>query len=117
MAKRKNDLTSPAGDYIDQLEWQANHRRRRTDSVYYEPKWKYRIVYRYPATTLLGRFFRAFELAVLVGLPAYLIVSSDAALGAKVFFSTMLALIVAVFFFAARDASTDDDDKSERLDS
>jgi hypothetical protein len=121
MAKRKNDFSSPAEDYVDQLNWRANQSRvrdgYRSNSVHYEPRWKYQIFYLYPPTTPLGRVIRVFVLAGLVGLPAYVIFSSDAALGAKIFFSFMLALIVAVIFFAARDASKDRDDKPDDLDS
>jgi hypothetical protein len=120
MAKRKNDVTSPAEDYIDQLNWRANQSRARdgyrSNSVHYEPRWKYQIFYRYPPTTPLGRLIRIFVLIGLMVLPAYLIFSSEAALGAKIFFSIMFALIVAVIFFAARDASKDSDDKPNDLD-
>ena len=40
MSKEDND--NSADDYLAQLEWQRTHRRR--SSVYYEPKWKYKIV-------------------------------------------------------------------------
>ena len=76
MAKRKNDLTSPAEDYIEQLNWQADHPSLRgglrNRSVHYEPKWKYKIGYRYPSLVPFGRII-AFG---LMGLVVYLIFSS-----------------------------------------
>ena len=116
MAKRKNDFTSPAGDYIDQLNWQANHPATRgglrSKSVQYEPKWKYKIGYRYPSMPLLGRII----VFGFVGLIVYLIFSSEMVVGEKVFSGVMFGFIFLIFFFAGRDASKDRYDDSKDLD-
>ena len=40
----KNDNENSADDYLAQLEWKRTHSRR--SSIYYEPKWKYKIIYK-----------------------------------------------------------------------
>lgn len=116
MAKRKNDFTSPADDYIEQLNWQADHPNPRgglrNRFVHYEPKWKYKIQYRYPSLVFFGRAI-AFG---LVGLVVYLILSSTMETGEKIFSGAMFGLIFLVFFFAVRDTSKSHNGNSKHLD-
>jgi hypothetical protein len=111
MAKGKNE-TSPAEDYIDQLQWKAQHHRRWVP-VRFEPRWKYKIVYRYPPTT---GFEGAIGLVVLVSIIIVVValLSSDVAtIGEKIFFGSVFGLIVLIVFFAIRDVSEDEDKKSD----
>ena len=115
MAKRKNEI-APAEDYIDQLEWKARHGRG--VSVRFEPKWKYRIVYRSPAVTPLDR---AIRISLLIGVILLLIylVASDAFIqpvGTRIFFGIVFGLIFILLFFAVREASNDTNDKSDDSD-
>lgn len=108
MAKRNND-SSPASDYIDQLHWQARHSRR--TPVRFEPKWKYKIVYRYPPTAGLDR---ALGVALLIGIifvAGWFLLSDVLILGEKIFFGSILGLILLIIFFAVKDASKDTDKK------
>ena len=122
MAKRKNDFTSPAEDYIDQLNWRASHSKARngwrSDSVHYEPKWRYKIVHRYPPTMLLGRILLVLALIGVIILVIYLVSSGMAGetLEAKIFYSVVFGIIFTIIFFAAKDVSKDSDDDSEKLD-
>jgi hypothetical protein len=114
MAKRQND-PAPAEDYIDQLEWRARHGR--SASVRFEPRWKYKIVYRYPPVTFLDRAIRVSILIGIILLITYL-VGSDALIeevGARVFFGIVFGLIFIILFFAVKDASraNDEDDKAD----
>lgn len=113
MAKRKNDPT-PTEDYIAQLEWRAQHRRR--VPVRFEPKWKYKIVYRFPSLTLFGRVMQSAAVIGLVSLIIYFTASSQIDLEGKIFYSVILGLIVTIIFFAVRDASKDQDEDSEDVD-
>jgi hypothetical protein len=110
MAKGKNE-TSPAEDYIDQLQWKAQ--RRRWTPVRFEPKWKYKIVYRYPPTTGLERAIAiVFSIVFIVIIGAFL--SSDTGtVGEKVVFGSIFGLIALIVFFAIRDVSDDPDKNSE----
>ena len=113
MAKRRND-PSPAEDYVDQLHWRAQ--RKRWGSVWFEPKWKYRIGYRFPSTTLPGRIMQAVILIGFVGLIVYLILSSGMTVEGKIFYSVVFGIIFMIIFFAARDVSKDSDDDPKHLD-
>jgi hypothetical protein len=112
MAKRKNDPV-PAEDYVSQLEWRARHGRY--TSVRFEPKWKYKIVYRFPTLTPLDR---AIRIAIWIGiilLTAYL-VGSDAFIeqvAARIFFGIVFGLIFIILFFAVKDASTAEDEDND----
>jgi hypothetical protein len=118
MAKRRQD-SSPAEDYIDQLNWQAKHPTGRggwrSSSVRYEPKWKYKIAYRYPPVTALGRIIRALMLAGVILLMMYMILSGVMSdhLEGKIFYGVVFGLIITIVFFAVRDASKETDDSSE----
>ena len=115
MAKRRNDI-APAEDYIDQLEWKARHRRGLP--VRFEPKWKYKIVYRFPPISPIGR---ALRISLLMGVMLLLIylVASDVLIeqvGTRIFFGLVFGLIFIVIFFAVRDASKETDDQSDDAD-
>ena len=109
MAKGKNEPS----DYLDQLQWQAEHRRR--IPIWFEPKWKYKIVYRYPQTT---PFHKVIHILIWIGaVPATILIissivkSDQLELPGKIFFCFMVGLIVTIIFFAVQDASKDDDSK------
>ena len=112
MAKRDHDRSS-AEEYIEQLQWQSRHRRRFWP-VRYEPKWKYKIVYRYPPVTPLDR---AIRIAILLGaiLAITYIIASDKFLqqvGEKIFFGIVFGLIFTIIFFAIRDSSGNQQDNN-----
>ena len=113
MAKGHNEPTRE-NDYIEQLEWRSRYGSRR--SVHYEPKWKYKIVYRYPPTTL---FDKTMGMLLLLGVTSgvlFLISSDMLTSGAKIFFVSIIALIVTIILFAVRDATKDSDDDSKPID-
>jgi len=112
MSKGNND---PMGDndYLEQLQWQAKHRRWMP--VRFEPKWKYKIVYRYPHTTPTGRVFdflmvTSVVLASLYGL-SMILSNPLVELPGKIFLCFTAGLIITIIFFAIRDGSKDEDDK------
>lgn len=110
MAKGKNE-TSPAGDYIEQLQWRSRHGRRWP--VLFEPKWKYKIVYRYPPTSLF-HYVSSFVLLLGVGfIVVSLLSSADVSTGAKIFFASVIGLIFIIIFFAVKDGAVDTDEKSD----
>lgn len=111
MAKGKNEHP----DYLDQLHWQARHRHSRWRSIYFEPKWKYKIVRRFPEAT---PFDRVIQLLILIGaIPLAIYVfssirtSDQLELPGKIFFCFIIGLIISIIFFAIRDGSKDDDSK------
>jgi hypothetical protein len=108
MAKRKNDSV-PAEDYVSQLKWRSRYGWM---PVRFEPKWKYKIVYRYPPLTLLDRAVRISTVVGMILLIVYL-VGSDALteeVGARVFLGIVFGLIFSILFFAVKDASRIDDE-------
>ena len=112
MAKEKDEPS----DYIDQLHWQAQHRRRMP--VRFEPKWKYKIVYRFPKNTL---FDRIFQFLLLIGVAvsviyaiSFVMMSDQVELPGKIFFCVIIAMIATIIFFAIRDGSEDDDDDDSK---
>ena len=112
MAKGKNDPTS-GNDYINQLNWRAN--RRRYIPVRFMPKWKYKVVYRFPPTTF---FTRILHMVMAVGAPSliiYMILSgkSGDSLGERIALSVIFGLIFIVLFFAIKDNSKDQKDDPE----
>jgi hypothetical protein len=115
MAKRENDPV-PTEDYIAQLNWKVRYGRR--VSVRFEPKWKYKIIYRFPSVTPLERAVRISLLIGLILVVIYL-VASDALIkqvGARIFLGSVFGLIIIIIFFAVRDASKghkDEPDKTE----
>lgn len=112
MAKGKNN-PAPAEDYIAQLEWQAQHRRH--VPVRFEPRWKYKIVYRYHPTTLVERIAGlVLFVSVLIGVVSFLS-SNTSTIGARIFFGVVIGLIFLIVLFAVRDAS--DDEKRDDLNS
>lgn len=104
MAKGKNELP-PAEDYIDQLHWQANHRRRLP--VRFEPKWKYQIIYgdRSKDTNLFTKVLTFLMLAGLLFVIIILMPSEITKdnLPGILFFSGIFLLFVVIIFFAVRD--------------
>jgi hypothetical protein len=110
MAKGKNE-TSPAEDYIDQLHWKAQ--RRRWMPVRFEPKWKYKIVYRYPpATGFEGAAALVLSIGLIV-LAAVLLSSDMMTVGEKIFFGSVFGLIVLIVFFAVKDVTENTDQRSD----
>ena len=112
MAKRDQE-SAPTQDYIEQLQWQARHRRRLWP-VRYEPKWKYKIVYRSLPDSSLAR---ATRILFMIGGILFIIyfLASDYftdQVGAKIFFGIVFGLIIAILFFALRDASNDKEDNT-----
>ncbi len=114
MAKGKNN-SSPANDYIEQLQWRSRHNHRFW-SVRYEPKWKYKIVYRNPPVTPFDIIGQAILFIVVIAAAIALFSSDTATIGEKVFFGTIFGLILAIVFFAVRDIPKDKDDKPKDLD-
>jgi len=110
MAKRKNDTSG--NDYLDQLHWQAQRSSRRWLPSRFEPKWKYKIVYRSHDTTLAGRIIQTALFIGVIFLIVYLISSGifGESLAGKIFLSVVFGLIITIIFFAIRDGSKDDDD-------
>jgi hypothetical protein len=111
MAKRENDVP-PAEDYIAQLEWKAQHRRRAP--IRFEPKWNYKILYRFSPVTPVER---AIRISLLIGVILLIIywVGSDALIeqaGARIFFGFVFGLIFMILFFAVRDGAKDEDDET-----
>ena len=110
MAKRDRDLP-PAEDYIEQLQWQSRHRKRLWP-VRYEPKWKYKIVYRSlpdsPLARVMGILFAAGVILFII----YFLASDRFTdqVGEKIFFGIVFGLILIILLFASRDASHDRED-------
>jgi hypothetical protein len=90
MTKRERG-PSPAEDYIGQLQWQSRHRRRYWP-VRYEPKWKYKIVYKHTPVSPLGRAIGAVVLLGVILLIIYFVASDNVAAptGAKIFLALWL---------------------------
>jgi len=110
MAKRDHDLP-PAEEYIEQLQWQSHHRRRYWP-VRYEPKWKYKVVYRSLPDSLLAR---AMRILFVIGVILFIIyfLASDYftdQIGAKIFLGIVFGLIITIIFFELRDTSHDKED-------
>ena len=118
MAKGKNELP-PAEDYIDQLQWQANHRRRLP--VRFEPKWKFRIIYgdQSRGTGLFGRVFTLLMLASLLFVVITLIPSeiNKDNLPGVIFFGGVFLLFALIVFFAVKDGTRKRDNDSDDFDS
>jgi hypothetical protein len=114
MAKRQDDLT-PAEDYMDQLQWRSRHGWR--SSVRFEPKWKYKIAYRFPPVTLLDKIVRIFTVVGIILLIAYLVGSNVLVeqVGMRIFLGIVFGLIFVILFFAVKDASRNDD-KNDQAD-
>ncbi len=113
MAKGKND--SGGNDYLEQLQWQAQHHPRRWTSVRFQPKWKYKIAYRFPQTTPFGKILQVITLLGSAFLIYQLISSAvrNESSGAKVFYAVVLGMIILIVLFAIRDGSKDSDHKSD----
>jgi len=109
MAKRENDVP-PAEDYIAQLEWKAQHRRR--VPVRFEPKWKYKILYRFSPVTPVARAIRISLLIGVILLIIYLVGLLIEQAGARIFFGFVFGLIFMILFFAVRDGAKDEDDET-----
>lgn len=62
MAKGKSNPND--NDYLEQLQWRSQHPRRWP--VRFEPKWKYKIVYKLPST----------KLDLFIGVLMFLVVAS-----------------------------------------
>lgn len=103
MAKRRHD-PSPAEDYIEQLNWQADHPN---------PRGGYGNPFNMP---FVGRVINLILLVSSVGVGSYLIFSSNMEVGTKIFIGIMAGFIFLVFFFAGRDASKSRDNNSKHLD-
>lgn len=104
MAKGKNDPTRD-NDYLEQLQWQSQHRRR--IPIRFQPKWRYKIIYHFSQTTPSGRILQTGTILGLVFL-IYEIFSSDVfteSLQAKIFYSAALGLMALIIFLAIRDGT------------
>ena len=102
MAKKDSDDFNSAEDYLSQLEWQAEKHFRRS-SVYYEPKWKYKIKYKeQPISSYFPlAIFSILALVVLLFLLYRIFFQhSFGAIFGLVFF----ILLSTILFFAVRDA-------------
>ena len=112
MAKGKNKV-SPAEDYIDQLNWHANHPPLRgggrSSSIRYEPRWKYKIVYRYPPATILSSLLSIVVFLGIIAGAIFLITSATLTIESKIFIASLSALFIIIIFFAIKDASNDSD--------
>lgn len=113
MAKKDSDDFSPAEDYLSQLEWKAEKHHRRS-SVYYEPKWKYKIVYKEePVSSYLPlAIFSVLAITIFVFLLYIIFVEH---LFGAIFGLIFFILIASILFFAIRDAESDpknDDDEN-----
>ncbi|MBI3152633.1 MAG: hypothetical protein HYZ21_10905 [Chloroflexi bacterium] len=102
MSKNDNDDFNPAEDYLAQLDWKTKPRRH--SSVYYEPKWRYKIVYKNRTinTSYLPLIILTVPLTAVFIYLLYLIFfeHSLAAIAGLVFFIS----VVIILFFAVRDA-------------
>lgn len=109
----KNDNENSADDYLAQLEWQRTHHRR--SSIYYEPKWKYKIVYKdNPGTSsYLPLILFSVACIALVIYLLYIIFLEHS--GEAVFGLVIFILLATMLFFAVRDAdhSLHNDDDGE----
>jgi len=110
MAKGKNDPIN-GNDYIDQLQPQAQHRRRA--SICFEPKWKYKIVYRFPE---MSPFDRVVQFAMLGTVLFVLAKTAIANINTEnrtgvIIGSGIITLLITILFFAIRDGSKDDHSK------
>jgi hypothetical protein len=109
MAKGQNDPTRE-NDYLEQLQWRSRHGRRWP--IHFEPKWRYKIVYRYPQTTRIGRVFQFLTLIGVILATIYAIsaiVSSHLLeLPGKIFICFVLGLMITIIFFAIHDTSRKD---------
>jgi len=118
MAKGHNDPGSD-NDYIEQLQWRSRHGRRWP--IYFEPKWKYKIKYKFfnREVTVAGRILQlitwAGGLYVAYRIISVLLFDPNVELPAKIFALVVVGLTITILFFAARDASRknifDDDSK------
>jgi hypothetical protein len=116
MAKGKND---PSGnDYLEQLQWQAQHHSRRWISARFQPKWKYKIVYRFPKAAPFDRALQFLSLIGAFSLAVYIIrsvlISNEMESPGKIFLCFFIGLVVLILFFAIRDGSKDSDHKSDQ---
>lgn len=111
MMAKNNDEDRLAEDYIEQLQWQSRQHRRFLP-VRYEPKWRYRIVYRNPPDSLLAKVTRILFAAGVLLFIIYFLVSDyfTEHVGEKIFFGIAFGLILIIIFFAVRDASNDTED-------
>jgi len=110
MAKGKNKSTGE-NDYLDQLQWKAQHRRH--VPVRFEPKWKYKISYRYPGISPLGRILQFAMLATVLFILAKTAISNANTenIVGIIIVSSIVTLIFIILLFAIRDGSEDDDSK------
>jgi hypothetical protein len=115
MAKGKYD-PSGGNDYLEQLQWQAQHRSTKGSIKLFGSKGKYKIVYRYPHITPVGRVLHTI---IVLGLAfiIYLKISdimTNAIWETKLFYGVMIGIFVLMFVFAIRDISKDSDNKSDQ---
>ena len=111
MAKGKND-PSRANDYIEQLQWRSRHSQR-FSSVHYEPKWKYKIMFRTPPSTPFDKIGQALVFISFVAIAIFIFSSDSIRIGEKIFFGAIFALIVVILFFALRDGANSKNENSD----
>jgi uncharacterized membrane protein len=104
MAKKDSDDFNSAEDYLSQLEWKAAKQYRRS-SVYYEPKWKYKITYKEePVSSYLPLvIFSVIAIIIFVFLLYLIFIKhSFGAIFGLIFF----ILLTSILFFAIQDAES-----------
>jgi len=102
MAKKDSDDFSSAEDYLSQLEWKAAKHHRRS-SVYYEPKWKYKIVYKgEPVSSYLPLAILS-VIAIIIFVFLLYLIFIEHSFGA-IFGLIFFILLTTILFFAIRDA-------------
>src|SRR5689334_6091282 len=95
MAKKDKGDFSPAEDYLAQLEWRYRHGNRH-HSVFYEPKWRYKIVFKNnsrPSTLPLIFFISLIILMMGYILYQILVNHSGQAVFAFIFFGLVVTII------------------------
>lgn len=106
MAKGHNEPNRD-NDYIEQLHWRSQHRMR--GSLAYEPKWKFKIRYKFFETTPSGRVIQFITLCAgayfFYRFARNFFANPAVELPGKIFFVVLVALITTILFFAIKDAS------------
>jgi hypothetical protein len=110
MTKKDNKNFHPAEDYLAQLHWQNKHLRR--TSVYYEPQWRYNILYKnkYYTSAIPLILFISTIVALIVFL-IYLVIVKHSE---KAIFGLIFSILgAAILFYAIRDAGKLDDNDDD----
>lgn len=114
MAKGKND-PSPANDYLEQVQWQSRHHHRFWP-LRYEPKWKYKIVYRTAPSAPFDKVGQAIVWLAFFAVAIFMFLSDSVTTGEKIFFGAVFGLILTILFYALRDGAKANDRDAEEQD-